>query len=545
MTNYTLWADTGDGSSDIYKIAEHLKKCAGGSVNVLGIGPNVGQSYGLSSGDGTVGVFQTNGVGLATPNDFELGCKPGGYYHYDRAIFVWPQWIGNQYMSDENIKTHVIKGEWDWNRSQDYNVGGQTAAEWFPKAQYVDLVAGTSPEDVAKKICNGSYVGGSGNTASLGNSSINGEGGDASGISPLLSGDMTFEELVGEICNGIDLMFLVKRSTVVVDDFESIYAEAKYLRDHNNKSVKDEDIKLWQLEEDSYELEVNQHGFYNTVHVKYKDGVVTESYDDFVRVYGKIPITYKEPKLNKTSAIIKAKAYLAAHIRDFEMCVNLSMLTNGNIDIGDIVTVDNPQTLMNKTKMAKKLDPEYLFVNGVSTNWEGDSLLTTDLELKFSPTSPKKLEVPTSGTATGGSSSSDSSSSIGGTGSFNKCGVSSDGKTVVSIAKPSAGRGDYGYSWYVTLFENKCPRCGKAELRWDSGREGASCITCGGYTGSKRTWGDISECEVSCNSCCSDFCGVTGWEKDGSFASRLTQVSQPKAASESDIQSLMNGTYKL
>ena len=188
MTNYTLWADTGDGSQDVYKIAEHLKKCAGGSVNVLGIGPNVGQSYGLSSGDGTVGVFQT------------MGCKPGGYYQYEKCIFAWPQWIGNQWMSDENIKNHVIKGEWDWNRDASYNVGGQTAAQWFPQAQYVDLVAGTSPEDVAKKICNGSYVGGSGNTASNGTSGNN----DASGVSPLLSGDMTFEELVGDICNGID-----------------------------------------------------------------------------------------------------------------------------------------------------------------------------------------------------------------------------------------------------------------------------------------------------------------------------------------------------
>ena len=26
MTNYTLWADRGTGSGDIYKIAEHLKK---------------------------------------------------------------------------------------------------------------------------------------------------------------------------------------------------------------------------------------------------------------------------------------------------------------------------------------------------------------------------------------------------------------------------------------------------------------------------------------------------------------------------------------
>lgn len=561
MTNYTIWADTGTGDKQIYEIEKYLKKCAGGSVKVLGIGPNVGQSYGLSSGKGTVGVFMTNGVGLATPNDFELGCKPGGYYKYDRCIFVWPQWIGNQYMSDSQIKQHKIPGEWDWNRSASYNVGGQTATEWFPKAKYVDLVAGTSPEDVAKRICNQAYVNSNGNPGSneLGSGSSSGGSGSGSGsstqsssdVSPLLQGDMTFEELVGEICNGIDLMFLTKRSVVVVDDFSSIYAQAKYLRDHNSDVVKGENIKMWELEEDSYELEVNQHGFYNTVRVEYKNGVVEESYDEFVRVYGKIPITYKEPKLDKTSAIMKAKSYLAAHIRDFGMIVNVSMLTNGEIDIGDIVTVDNPQTLNNETRISEGRDPEYLFVNGITTDWEGEGYITSDLELHFAPVSPKQAEVPSSGTATGKSNSSnsnskDSSSNNGGGMVFNKCGQSADGKYVASISQPSAGKTDgYNYSTvYLTIFENKCPRCGGHNLRWDSGRSGADCITCGGYSGSKRTWGDISEGEVSCNDCCSDFCGTTGWEKDGAYSSKLKTFKKPVKSSKAESIKLGKGNYK-
>ena len=73
-----------------------------------------------------------------------------------------------------------------------------------------------------------------------------------------------------------------------------------------------------------------------------------------------------------------------------------------------------------------------------------------------------------------------------------------------------------GNSWIApTIFENKCPRCGQPQLKWDSGLSGANCITCGGYHGSKSSWGDISESEVSCNACCSDFCGTTGWEKMG------------------------------
>ena len=553
MTNYTLWADRGTGSGDIYKIAEHLKKCAGGEVKVLGVGPSVGQNYGLSNGKGTVAVYQTNGVGLATPNDLYLGCKPGGYYQYDKAIFVWPQWIDNQWMSDKNIKEHVVKGEWDWNRDQRYNVGGQTAAQWFGSNQYVDLVAGTSPADVAQRICNQAFVTESGNPGSTestggGSSGTGSSSTGSSDVSPLLQGDMTFEELVGEICNGIDLMFLVKRSTVVVDDFESIYAEAKYLRDKNSKTIKDEDINLWQLEEDSYELEINQHGFYNTVYVKYKNGTVMESYDDFVRVYGKIPITYKEPKLDKTSAIMKAKAYLAAHVRDFDMNVNLSMLTNGNIDIGDIVTVENPLTYTNNIRKSQGREPEYLFVNGVNTSWEGDSYLSTDLELRFAPVSPKKMEVPTSGTATGTSNSSDangtSSSSTGG-GSFNECGLSQDKKTICAIGKPSApGESKYGYTFYRSVFKNKCPFCGAESLVWSIFWAGEN--TDYGFCPCKgSSEGGSIEGHVFCKSCDADFSCILGNDHMSPPRASLTRVSGPDKVSKEDAYKLRKGIYSI
>lgn len=546
MTNYTIWADRGDGAQDIYKVGEYLKKCSGGTVKVLGIGPSVGQNYGLSNGRGTTGVFMTNGVGLATPNDLAQS-----YYQYDHVIFVWPQWIGNQWMSDENIKTHIVKGEWDWNRASSWNVGGQTAAQWFSASSKVDLVAGTSPEDVAQRICSGTYVTAQGNPTSstAGGGAIGGSSsgsGQASNTSPLLSGEMTFEELVGEVCNGIDLLFLCKRSTVVVTDFETIFAEAEYLRKNHYSAVSGEDIKLWQLEEDSYELNINQHGFYNTVVVEYKNGKVKETFDDLVKVYGEVTKTYKEPKIDKTSAQMKAKAYLAAHMRDLELTVNATILSEPDIDIGDIVTLDNPKTMQNTRKRSENQLPEFLFVKGVTTDWEGDEYITTDLEMQFSPTSPKKKEVPTVGTGTCAGANGDGNST-GATGTYNSCGVSSDGKYVLSLASPSAGRSE-GFSYgttYATIFENKCPRCGKAELRWDSGMEGAKCITCGGYTGSKRTWGDISESEVSCNACCADFCGVTGWEKDGSFASRLTTHKSPVSSSADEKHKLMQGNYAL
>lgn len=222
--------------------------------------------------------------------------------------------------------------------------------------------------------------------------------GTSGATSPLLSGDMTFEELIAEICDGIDLIFAVKRSTVVITDYENLYAEAKYLRDKHHESVKAEDMALWQLEEDSYELDIAEYGFYNTVKIHYNKGTVTESYDDLVNVYGEVTAEYNEPELDKTSAIMKAKAYLAAHVRDFDMTVKATVLHDGDIDIGDIVTLDNPMTLRDENRQLKEhRDPEYFFVSANSVSWDGDSFIKNDIELRYGAESPNKKDIPETG----------------------------------------------------------------------------------------------------------------------------------------------------
>lgn len=238
------------------------------------------------------------------------------------------------------------------------------------------------------------------------------DGSSSSTTSPLLEGEMTFEELVGEIFNGIDLIFATKRSTIVITDYESIYAEAKYLRDRNHKSVAGEDIKLWQLEEGSYELDVSEYGFYNTVKVHYKNGVITESYEDLVKVYGNVTIEYHEKNIDKTTAQMKAKAYLAAHVRDFEMSIKANILWDGDIDIGDIVTIENPLTMRDKNRTeVEKRDPEYYFVMGKSIEWEGEQPITGTLELRYGAASPEQKDVPEAGTAYSNSDSSSSTDS--------------------------------------------------------------------------------------------------------------------------------------
>lgn len=243
--------------------------------------------------------------------------------------------------------------------------------------------------------------------------------GSYSGYSPLLSGEQSFQQLIAEITNGIDILFLCKRNTITVTDFESIYAEAQKIRESSTYCK--EDIKLWQLEDGTYELDVNEYGFYNTVNVVYSGGTITETYEDLVRVFGVMPITYYDKKLTKTQAQAKAKAYLAAHIREFGMGIKCSIAHNPAIDLGDIVTLENPLTLRDAVKKVNKGLPEYLFVKGMSISWDDGGIIRNDIELSYSPESPErdadtKTSVATSDNASNDTSGTDQTGLYGGAG---------------------------------------------------------------------------------------------------------------------------------
>ena len=233
---------------------------------------------------------------------------------------------------------------------------------------------------------------------------------------------------------------------------------------------------------------------------------------------------------------MKAKAYLAAHLRDLEMMVKTSMLTDADIDIGDIVTIENPMTLKDKIRLSEGRDPEYLFVNGVSTNWEGESYISTDLECKFSPTSPKKLEVPTAGSA----GSSNDGSNNGVSGQFNGCGVSSDGSQIMAIGKPSAvGESQYGYTLYKSVFVRKCPFCGSSELYWGYMWEGNFPCTKKFNNGSAGRY----EGHIYCDGCDADFSCIDGKDHMSPPRATLTRISGPTPSTEAEAQSLRSGTY--
>ena len=558
MTDYYIGADycgQGEGG-DMNKIASKLKEL-GHNVEVGGIGPNQeGVAHGVSKSK--TFLYLVCGVPPATIWSFKQAVASGSI---PKTIFIHSGWNS----TDPNSPLHSEEQMLNYSFIPEHDAGqfmssssvsamerdageAKTVGDYCRKySAYVGVLWASSPEEAAQKLHNGQVTGYGGNGTYSGGGTTSGTGQsstESSNVSPLLQGEMTFQELVGEICNGIDLLFLCKRSTVVVTDFETIFAEAKYLRDNHYSAVSAEDINLYQLEEDSYELDINQHGFYNTVYVDYDKGTVKESFDDFVRVYGEVAIHYQDKKVDKTTAQMKAKAYLAAHLRDLEMTVNATILSEPDIDVGDIVTLDNPHTLPNYNKKLRREAPEYLFVKGVNTSWEGDGYIESDLELQFSPTSPEKKEVPTHGTKNCVGSESQTTES---TGSFGTCGLSTDKKTICAIGKASAAgeSSKYGGDYYRSVFVNKCAFCGEETLVWDIFWAGESSDY--GYCECKGTSeGGSIEGHIFCKNCDADFSTIEGKDHMSPPRAQLARADNgPVKVSKSDAYNLKKGMYSL
>ena len=392
MTDFVIAADSIDGQEKQWlKAIENRLRSNGHSVVNAGVGPNAIQSYGKkSSAKGKIGLFLVGGSDLGMYDDFQKGV--GSYYKYDKMGVLFDSWSGSKKGTTtcSGLKSYKLGRAHDDNytsASAMKQISGQTAHDFFSKHSDKIFYACTDKSGVegCNELADIASSQGFGSSSSSGTMTVN-----SNYSNPMIAGDKTFQEIIGEICEGIDILFLCKKNHVLVTDFEQIYSDAMYLREHAYDKVRDEDIKLWQLEDGSYQLNVDQFGFYNAVIVYYNGGKVYEQFDDLVDVYGVQVKTYNDKTLSKSQAQAKAKAYLAAHVRDFNMGINASVLENG-IDIGDIVTLKNPMTYHSDKKI-----PEYLFVEGVSISWDGDYIYT-DLELKYGPESPERPEVPTTG----------------------------------------------------------------------------------------------------------------------------------------------------
>lgn len=194
--------------------------------------------------------------------------------------------------------------------------------------------------------------------------------------------DDTYYDVLSSIASAIDAHMYMVKDTCYFISFPVLF-----LMDREESGLEEEPllIDFWMQEDDSFEFDVNQYGFYTTVIVNYRNGSVVAENEDLVRVFGQMPISYDEPKLTKTQAEAKAQAYLSAHIRDFAMTIKVTVLHTGKIQVGSFIKLRNPQT------MSENL----YYVYGISTSWDADNgTFKSDLDLRYGPENPDNPEIP-------------------------------------------------------------------------------------------------------------------------------------------------------
>lgn len=248
------------------------------------------------------------------------------------------------------------------------------------------------------------------------------------------SGDSeyTYEDVLNNICSAIDAHFFIVDTTVCFMSFNALIANSSVVQKSDIPT-----IDFWQLQDESYILDVNQYGYYNTVKIKYKNGTVTKSYDDLVRIFGEMSITYDEPHLNYDGAMLKAQAYLSAHIRDFGMEIKATILHSGKITPANFIKLRNPLT------MSEGL----FFIQGTSIQWSADNqTLICDLDLRYGPENPDQPEIPETGLTYSKTKKSNSETKTKGNVSSK---VEAAAQEIVAGAITTDEKAERIYQWFV------------------------------------------------------------------------------------------------
>lgn len=137
------------------------------------------------------------------------------------------------------------------------------------------------------------------------------------------------------------------------------------------------------------------------------------------------------------------------------------------------------------------------------------------------PKTEEKIETETSGD--GGDAGSQG---------YSKCGVSADGKYLMAIGLPSAGK-DSMSGWTKTIFQRKCPHCGSTNLIWDwNWGSGKAC--------NGRYEGGSAEGHIFCISCDADY-SVQGYEHINGSSYAMTKVGATVKSSREEAQKLKSG----
>lgn len=126
---------------------------------------------------------------------------------------------------------------------------------------------------------------------------------------------------------------------------------------------------------------------------------------------------------------------------------------------------------------------------------------------------------------------------------WSKYGVSPDGTKILAIGRPSAsGELRYGYTFYKSEFQRRCPHCGSNQLFWGIFWAGNETSNWGRFPATGRNEGGSAEGHIFCAKCDADYSCILGREHV-SNGRTLTRISGPTKVAKTEAYTLKNGQY--
>lgn len=125
---------------------------------------------------------------------------------------------------------------------------------------------------------------------------------------------------------------------------------------------------------------------------------------------------------------------------------------------------------------------------------------------------------------------------------YSQYGVSPDNKTIMAIGRPSASGelSQYGYKFYMTVFERICPYCGSSELYWGIFWTGDETSNYGVFPATGYKEGGSAEGHIFCANCDADW-SVFGNEHVSGMGKKLNVISDSVLSTKNAAYTLKNG----
>lgn len=422
MTKYYVGSDHcydgADGSQHHIDVVASALQQAGYEVEKCGVGPNKESVVRQHAGEDAIVVFIACGIDGCTEWSIKEAIRSGNGC---KCVFAYTGFAvsdpNRPLHSAETCDNYKIGASWDAGQylsasskaSCESDINGRTHKEYFEaNSEYIAYCySDISIEDLAQKVVDGNYFGGVGG------------GTTTAGVGMIAIPDRTFYGLIKQIQGATDSLFITANNMAYLLTFEDIY---KY-RDAYAEFIPTLDPR--QVVPTETERTWSAQGYYNTIEMQYKDGIIKYSNDALVAQYGEQTFHYSYPDDDYETAKAKASALLSAHIRDYATDVYLTCVYNPNITVGSWIKVKKSITDLSPKNVAERVaqlvasptiediggerihyyqnrmkngkqekvevfqdEYEMFFVQGYNLKWDKDHALMQNLHLKFAPDSP-------------------------------------------------------------------------------------------------------------------------------------------------------------